>query len=140
MMRRIYLAWQHAVAVASSLTVPNRDVAASDRAVEMALRESRLFRAVDAVGAGGRRAWPEARTRIWLRQLAAEWAAWSEIERVRAAGVALVACGITAVLAGAASAPMQPLAWVLPAALAGLGLFVAIAAAPLARAIADRTS
>jgi hypothetical protein len=140
MIRRIHLLWQYAVAMASSLTAPKPDVAASDRAVETVVRDSRLFRAVDAAGASVRSAWPHARTRAWWLWLASDWAAWSGPERVRTVGIALVVAGITAVLTEAASAPMQPLTWVLPAALSGLGLLVAIAAAPLARAIADKTS
>jgi len=138
---RIRRAWQGAVAAASALSVPEPDVAASDRAVEMALRDSRLFHVVVAAGAGGRRAWPHARTRTWLLRVAAEWAALSGPERVRAAGVAVVVAGLTALVAVIASPrPAGPLAWVLPAAIAGLGLLASIAAASLARAIADKTS
>jgi hypothetical protein len=140
MIRRIHLLWQNAVTMAGALTVPKPDVAASDRAVELVVRDSWLFRAVDAVGGSVRNAWPDARIRAWRLRLAAEWAVWSGPERVRTVGVTVAVAGITAVLAEAVSAPMQPLAWVLPAVLTGLGLLVAIAAEPLARAIADKTS
>jgi hypothetical protein len=141
MTRGIRRAWQHAIAAANALTVPRPDVAASDRAVELALRDSRLFRIVDAAGTSGHCACRHARMRTWLRRLAAEWAAWPGAERVRAAGVCVAVAGLTVLLAEAATpVPAGPLAWVLPAALAGLGVVAAIAADPLARAIADKTS
>jgi hypothetical protein len=141
MTRRIRLAWQQAVAAVNALTVPNPDVAVSDRAVEASLRDSWLFHAVDAAGAGGRRAWPHARSRAWSLGIAAGWAVLSGPAKVRAAGVVALVGGLTAVLLQAAKpVSIGPLIWVLPAAVAGLGLFAAIAAGPLARAAADKSS
>ena len=141
MTQRIRRAWQYLVGAASALTVPETDVAASDRAVETALRDSRLFRAVDAAGGSARRAWPHARTRACLLRLAADRAAWSGPARVRAAGAGVAAAGLTAVLAEIMTPlPAEPVAWVLPAAVAGLGLLASIAAAPLAHAIDDKRS
>jgi hypothetical protein len=140
MIQRIRLLWQSAVTLAGALTVPKSDIAASDRAVELVLRDSWLFHVVDAVGASVRNAWPHAQTRSWWLQFAADWTVWSMPERVRTVGIAVAVAGLTALVAEAVSAPMQPLAWVLPAVLTGMGLLVAIGAAPLARAIADKTS
>jgi hypothetical protein len=141
MTTRIRLIYGHAVAAASALTSPKPDIAGSDRAVESVICNSRLFRGFDAVGASGRRAWRHARTRAVLARVGAEWAAWSGAEQVRAVGVAMVIAGLTAVLAEAATPrPADRLGWVLPAAVAALGLFASIAAAPLARAFADKTS
>jgi hypothetical protein len=138
---RIRLWWHSAIALASGLTPPRPDVAASDRAAEMVVRESRLFGAVHAAGAAGRRAWPHARSRAWSLRIAAGWAALSGAERVRAAGVAACVGGLTAILVQAAKpVPVGPLSWVLPAAVAGLGLLASIAAGPLARASADKRS
>jgi hypothetical protein len=137
----VRLIYEHALAAASALTSPKSDIAGSDGAVESVVCDSRLFRWLDAAGDSGRRAWRHARTRAWLVRVGAEWASWSGTEQVRTVGVAMVIAGLTAVLGEAARPrPADPLAWVLPAAVAALGLFASIAAGPLARAFADKTS
>jgi hypothetical protein len=141
MTRRIRLGGQRAALAANAPTVQNPDVAASDRAVELALRGSRLFRVVDAAGAGVRRAWPHARTRTWLMRVVLDWALLTGPMRVRAAGMVVAAAGLTATLADIASPlPASRLVWVFPATVAGVGLLASIAAGPLARAIADKIS
>jgi hypothetical protein len=141
MTRRLHLIWNDALSAARALTVPKRDVEASDAALETALRDSRLFRAVDLAGAGGRSAWPHSRTRISFLQLIEGCAALSHCQRVRAAGLAAFVAGLTAAFAQTTAAPSPaPLVWVLPATIAAVGLFAALAAGPLARAIADKTS
>jgi hypothetical protein len=139
MTRQIHRVWQQAVRAASALTVPTSDIGATDRAVEMTLQGSRLFLFVDASDASGRRAWPHSRTRTWCLRLASTWTALSGTERIRAAGAGAVVAGLTAALVGIASPlPAGGLAWALPAATAVLGLVTSIAAAPLARALADK--
>jgi hypothetical protein len=141
MARQIRIWWQSAVALANGLTVPRPDVPASDRAVEMVLRDSRLFGLLDAADASGRRAWPHSRSRSWWLRIAAGWAALSGPGQVRAAGVVAMVGGLTAILAQAAKpVSIGPLIWVLPAVVACLGLLAALAAGPLARAIADKAS
>ena len=133
--------WQSAVALANSLTVPRPDVAASDRAVEIVVRDSRLFGLLHAADASVRRAWPHAQSRVWSLRIASEWGALPGPERVRAAGVAALVGGLTAILVQAPKpVSIGPLIWVLPAVVAGLGLLVSIAAGPLVRAIADKAS
>ena len=140
-MARLGTWWECAIALLSGLTMPKSDVTASDREVETAMRDSWLFGAAHAAGAGGRRAWPDARSRAWLLRLVAGWAALSGPQQVRAAGVVAFVAGLTAVLVQAAKpVSIGPLIWVLPAAVACLGLLAAIAAAPLARALAAKQS
>lgn len=127
--------------MANGLTAPRPDVAASDRAVEMVVRDSRLFGVAYAAGATGHRAWRHAGSRAWALRIGAVWAPLSGPERVRAAGVVALVGGLTAVLVQAAKpASIGPLIWVLPAVVACLGLLASIAAGPLARAIADKRS
>ena len=141
MARHIRLWWECAVAVANGLTAPRPDVAASDRAVETVVRDSRLFGLLHALEASGRRAWPHARSRLWWLRIAAAWSGLAGTERVRAAGVVALVGGLTAILVQAAKpVPIGPLIWVLPAVVACLGLLASIAAGPLARAIADKAS
>jgi len=141
MARHVPQWWRGAVALASRLAAPRPDIAASDRAVEVVVRDSRLFGVLRAADASGRRAWAHARTRVWSRRIAAVWDALSGPERVRAAGIVALAGGVTAILVQAAKpVSIGPLIWVLPTVVASLGLFASIAAGPLARAIADKTS
>jgi hypothetical protein len=138
---RTRFAWQGAASASNAPTVHKPDVAASDRAVELALRGSRLFRVVDAAGAGVRRAWPHARTRTWLLRFALDWSLLIAPMRVRATGIVVAAAGLTAMLADLASPSLAGrLVWVLPAAVAAVGLLASIAAGPLARAIRDKIS
>src|SRR5207247_5916103 len=102
MAQQVRIWWQRAVALANGLTVPRPDVAASDRAVEMVVRDSRLFGLLDAADASGRRAWLHARSRSWWLRVAAGWAALSGAEQVRAAGVVALVGGLTAILVQAA--------------------------------------
>jgi len=141
MARQVRSWWRCAVALANGLTAPRPDVAASDRAVEMVVRDSRLFGLLDAADASGHRAWPHARSRSWSLRIGAAWAALSGPERVRAAGVVAFVGGLTAILVQAAKpVSIGPLIWVLPTVVACLGFLASLAAGPLARAIADKAS
>jgi hypothetical protein len=141
MTRRTRPGWPGAAPASNPPPVEQADVAASDRAVELALRGSCLFRVLDAAAAGVRGAWPHARTRTWLLRVAVDWSLLTAPMRVRAIGIGVAAAGVTAMLADIASPSLAGrLVWVLPAAIAAAGLLSSIAAGPLARAIRDKIS
>jgi hypothetical protein len=140
MARRLRI-WQCAVELAAGLTTPRADVAASDRTFEALMRDSWLLSIVHAAAASGRGWWRHARSRTWSLRLGAAWAALTRTERVRVAGMLALVAGLTAEAAQAARPmPVGPLSWVLPIAIAALGFLASIAAGPLARAVADKTS
>ncbi len=130
--------WHVAVRVLTALT-ERADVDACDRAVEALARNSVTGAAVHRASATLRAAWATSQFRAWSSSLmttltpAPAAAAW------RVAGWMVSVVGVTVLgLNRFSSMSIDPLNWVVPAALVAAGLLLMAAAAPLSRAAADR--
>jgi len=131
--------WHFAVRALSALTTPRADIDGCDRSIEQLARESAVGSFVHRSSAIVQSAWftsgfrrgTLAVTRVLTP--APSSAAW------RVAGWMIAVVGATALgVNELASGPRDPLTWIAPTVLVAAGLLVMLAAAPLARAAADR--
>ena len=129
----IFTGWWHfAVRALTALTTPRADIDACDRAVEQLARNSLVGAAVHHASVVTRRAWTDSRFRALASPVCAAVTA-------RMLGWIVTVAGATALgINGLAPIPLGPMNWVVPATLVAAGLLLMAAAAPLARAAADR--
>jgi hypothetical protein len=131
--------WDFAMRAFALLTEPRADIERCDRDVEALARSSAACNALHRLSLAVRREWALSRSR--RAAVAAAGALRSEVPAVRwrIAGWMVSVVGVTALVGSRfATSPNGPLAWVMPALLVTIGLFVMVCAAPLARAAADR--
>ena len=131
--------WRFAIRALTALTSPRADIAACDRAVEELARDSVIGGAVHHASLVIRRAWEASRFRAVASSFVAPLVPESSAATWRVAGWMTAVAGATALVLNRLSpVPIGPLNWVVPAALVAAGLLLMAAAAPLARAAADR--
>ena len=131
--------WRFAVRALTELTTPGADIDACDGAIEALARDSVIGGAAHRASVVIRRAWEASRCRAVVSSLVAPLLPESSTATWRAAGWMVAVAGATAlVLNRLTPIPIGPLNWVVPAALVAAGLLLMAAAAPLARAAADR--
>lgn len=131
--------WRFAVRALTELTTPRADIDACDRAVEELARDSVIGGAVHHASLVVRRAWEASQFRAVVSSFVAPLLPESSAARWRVAGWMVAVAGASALALNRLSpVPIGPLNWVVPAALVAAGLLLMVAAAPLARAAADR--
>jgi len=130
--------WHFAVRALTALTA-RADVDACDRAVEQLARDSVAGAAVHRASETLRGAWATSQFRAWSLSLVTTLAPAPAAAAWRVAGWIVSAAGVTVLgLNRFTSNSIDPLNWVVPAALVAAGLLLMAAAAPLSRAAADR--
>jgi hypothetical protein len=131
--------WRFSQDVVASLTHPRTDIATADADVRDAMRESRLFAFSGGTVAVVERAWRASVSRQVIERVSSVWQTWILEARVRAVGACIAVMMTTVlVLQTLESSLHGPLRWVFPAIVGLIGLAIAIAAAPIARACGGR--
>lgn len=138
-MRRLFGWWRLAEDAVRLLSAPRSDIAASDREIAQIVRESVLCTSVRAMHAKAARAWTNSRLMALTTRLGAELFPPAPAARVRVVGLLAIGAAVTALtLQALKPTPPGPLTWMVPAVGALAGAVVACAAAPIARALADK--
>ena len=126
--------WRFTRLALEALTTPKADTASCDRAVEQLARDSRLGGALHRASFAIRAAWLNSRARAAVTVL-------GRLAPVRVRGWIIVVAGATALgLNAIKPSPAGPLTWLLPSLVIAAGVVIMLIAAPLARALLNRTS
>lgn len=127
--------WRFTRLALEALTRPKADTASCDRAVEQLARDSRLGGALHRASFAIRAAWLNSRARAAATVLGRQLTGW----RVR--GWLIAVAGATALGMNAIKpSPAGPLTWLLPSLVIAAGVVIMLIAAPLERALLNRTS
>jgi hypothetical protein len=128
-------AWRAVVGLAAAMTQPRADVAACDARVEVLAADSRIVRASKACAdACSRAAADSAALEAW-RRASRTFVPASLAERVRAVACIAGVAAATTLTLRIAGTGVEPLTWMLPAAVALIAAVCSVAARPIARAI-----
>jgi hypothetical protein len=133
--------WKFTRLALEALTTPKADVSACDRAMEQLARDSWLGGALDRASLAVRAAWLDSRARAMAVALGRSLMPAPGPAACRAAGWMMTVAGVT-ILGVNAIKPMPngPLSPLVPSLIVVAGLLLMLAAAPVARASADRRS
>jgi hypothetical protein len=132
--RRPVEAWRALVGLVAAVTQPRADIALCDARMEALAADSRIARALSAsVEAMRRAASTSAVVAAWRRTPLLSGAL---AERIRAVGCVATVAAATNLVLRIAGTGTEPLTWIVPGAVATIGLLLITTAQPLARAIA----
>src|SRR5262249_52662816 len=131
--------WDFAVRAIALLTTPRADVDRCDRDVATLARTSVVGGALHSVSLATRRAWVASRVHASAYWLASALRPRADAAAWRVAGWMIAVIGATALVVSQLPPSLTgPVRGVVPALLVAPGLLIMAAAAPLARAAADR--
>lgn len=137
--KRLFGWWLLAEDALRLLSAPRPDIEQSDRAAAQLLRDSSFVAAGRVMRVEARRAWADSRLVARVKPLGAELFPPEPVARVRVVGAITVVASVTAWLLQALKPiPPGPLTWIVPALAGAAGIVIALAAAPLARALEDK--
>jgi hypothetical protein len=139
MWKRLFGWWFLAEDALRVLSAPRPDVRRTDREVDQLFRESWLFTAGRGMAMKAGHAWADSRAIAAITTLGADLFPPEPAARVRVVGVLAFVASVTG-LGVQALKPISlgPLTWIVPALTAAAGVVVALAAAPIARALEDK--
>jgi hypothetical protein len=139
MWKRLFGWWLLAEDTLGVLSAPRPDIQRSDREVDQLFRESWLFTAARGMAAKAGQAWADSRAIAAIRTLGADLLPPEPAARVRVVGVLALVASVTGLGVQALKPiPLGPRTWIVPALTAAAGVLVALAAAPIARALEDK--
>ena len=137
--KRLFGWWFLAEDALRLLSAPRPDREQSDREVARLFRDSSLFAVGRTIRLKARRASADSRLIAPMKALGAALFPPDPVARVRGVGVITVVASVTAwVLQTLKPIPPGPWTWIAPVLAGAAGVVIALAAAPLARAIEDK--
>jgi hypothetical protein len=134
MNRRLFAWWFLAEALVARLTNPPVNPRATDGDVHAAMCGSRLLTLAQSAVAAVEQAWADSHVRRLVEPVGSAALERPHGDRIRLAGTCAAVAAITVILLQTASSEAGPLRWILPLTLGVIGVSVAAAAEPIARA------